>query len=170
MTSVMVTTLKRPRSYVILGSMIHLGDAAGPPPELVTKCLRRMALLTTLTNKVISAEFPDVELLNSFQVFSLSDDKRARDLTTSGTVCTFLGRLARALAFDPKELLQQYTLVEPYARKIHTAKGVSNFSAWKEATLWHRNKRKRGDESRRELSSAQSGRHQNSSSQVRSVC
>ena len=132
-----------------------------------------MALLTTLTNKVISAEFPDVELLNSFQVFSLSDDKRARDLTESGTVCTFLGRLARALAFDPKELLQQYFLVEPYARKIHAAKGVSNFSAWKEAALWHwhRNKkRKRGDESRRELSSAQSGRHQSSSGQVRSVC
>eukprot|EP00959_Pyramimonas_sp_CCMP1952_P370976 7769123-Pyramimonas_sp.AAC.1 len=104
-----------------------------------------------LANKVIAAEFPDVELLNSFQVFSLTDNKRARDLTQTKAVNALLGRLARALALDFSELLEQYTLVEPYARKLHATKGTSNFSAWKEATLWHR-KRKRGNESRRALS------------------
>ena len=59
LTSVMLKTVRRPRTYVLNGIMKTIGNEQGPGEEVTARCLRRMAAWVLLATGVIAAEFPD---------------------------------------------------------------------------------------------------------------
>ena len=105
LTTVMMNALSRPRTFIISGRPKTFGSAGGVDPEMVTRCLRRMAAATVLAEVVIHAEFPEWDLLAAFNIFDVSVGRRGpATVTTDGKVIeASVRRLALALGLDTKD-------------------------------------------------------------------
>jgi len=138
MTSLMVKTLQRPRTYLIRGAPKTVGRQGELPTEIINRCLRRMAVYTVVAKSVLRGEFPDWDLLSSFQVFALSES-RARSRSTTVSECNMLlGRLGSALSLDHTDVVEQYHKFQPLAHKLYLQQKRNNFEAWKQALLLRR--------------------------------
>lgn len=138
MTGVMVQTLRRPRTYLVKGVPKTVGSVDGVSEEVKMRCLRRMAAWTTLAHVVLQSEFPDWDLLSSFQVFSLSKSRTTSTTAADGSRKVFLDRLAASIGICPIELYEQFNHFEPIAAKNMQRMKCTNFEAWRDAVLARR--------------------------------
>ena len=132
-TWVMVQTLAKPRTWIINGRAKTVGGDGAVAPEIITRCLRRMAAWTLLATATIAGEFPDSHLLMVFGVFKLS--KGSSSTTATGEQKRLLTRVAKILKLSPENLFSEYCSYLPYAQKVFKRGNVTLFEAWKEAVF-----------------------------------
>ena len=105
LTSLMMSALRRPRTFIVNGRPKTFGTPGGADPEIITRCLKRMAAVTVLAEVVIQAEFPEWDLLASFSIFDVAIGLRGPAAITvdckAVEVC--VRRLATALDLDDKD-------------------------------------------------------------------
>ncbi len=136
LTRIAIDTLRKPRTYVLRGGATKtLGSTGGPDPDVIAKCLVRMAALVALASKTRSAEFPDFELLAAFRVFALSQracsGRRGRESADDRRLC--LERLAACVQVSSHDLIMQYQRHEPCAASFYSRTTCSNVEAWAQA-------------------------------------
>ncbi len=119
-----------------------LGGPGSITSELSRRCMARMQCFTAMSLKVLTAEFPAWELLQSFSVFDLihSHARRAGWLHPDSEgrrhamVSSKLDRLAAYVGVDAADLQGQYAEVLPVAMShADHASDMSNQEAWRRA-------------------------------------
>lgn len=126
LTSVMMATLKTQRTYLMQGVAKTIGSRDGVPPDVVQRCMRRMANVTMTALSVLRGEFSDWAIVNSFKAFSLTRGmhKKYDQKDRPAERVALLERLAKAINLDPRELIDQFFVFEPLA--IQAAKTKAN--------------------------------------------
>ena len=135
-TKVMLTAVQAVKLVILPGSAggaLTIGDRDGIPHHVVQRCLKRMAGWVALVAKVIAAEFPAYEVVQSFSVFNLSRDSHGDPDGSTTIMAKQLSRLANVLGQDANALHAQWADHRPLARKHFTLEGCTFLEAWKRA-------------------------------------
>ena len=103
-----------------------LGGPSAVPPDLIDRCLSRMAGWVRLSMETVHAEFPDWEVITAFGALSLKLDPRSSFIPDS------LQRLAQTFAVDHSALTVQFGDFRKTAALKHR-QGLANYDAWKES-------------------------------------
>ena len=106
---------------------------------IVARCLARMKAWYQVMLSVVKSEFPDFDIIRSFNALSLAKERKdVRSL--QGTAADAaqaddrnIQRLALLLKADPCTLAQQVRDHRPIARKVFLDTKCSTFEAWKSA-------------------------------------
>ena len=103
-------------------------------PEVKARCIGRMRNWLRLCKLVISAEFPDFELVQSFCAFNLAVPRRrhiaGEGQAASSTLERRLQRIATTFGWDWLTLCDQFHDHIGIARKYFTEMRCSNAEAW----------------------------------------
>ena len=103
-------------------------------PEVKARCIGRMSNWLRLCKLVISAEFPDFELVQSFCAFNLAVPRRrhiaGEGQAASSTLERRLQRIATTFGWDWLTLCDQFHDHIGIARKYFTEMRCSNAEAW----------------------------------------
>ena len=139
-TKVMLETLRKPMVYVVNGTMLQCGHAAGASQEQVTWCLDKMKCWARMAIATAHAEFPDFTVMHAMSVFNL----RSPDIASNdgGGCAPLLGPdrrgvnvtdqleiLASAFAVDQEKLTEQYHTVRPISQATFDANGCTQREA-----------------------------------------
>ena len=134
LTQVMLRTLRRPRTYMLQGTPKTIRSSTGPSPDLVTRCLKRMAGLVAIIRVIMFAEFPWWEILSSMRAFSLRACSLSKTIQAeqhvNQEVNTCLEKIALAVRLTSSTLLSQYHHFSPLAQNIKRLRSCDNFEAW----------------------------------------
>ena len=111
-----------------------LGGPACATDVIKAACVCRMREWVRMAGVVISAEFPDFELVNAFWVFKLAKESSVPDQhrVTSERMVAFR-RLGQTFALDPEALARQWIVLQPIAQKQQRQTACSNREAWQHA-------------------------------------
>ena len=143
LTKVMLETLAKPRTFIILGRLRTIGSVDGVSADVQDACLRRMQTFARLASQVFEAEFPNFTAMASFRVFALSSRSRGNANLSSASENdqeTCLRRLAQTLNIAPADLIYQFRVFEPYAGQVFAQRSCSNLEAWAQVVKQLRNK------------------------------
>ena len=130
----------KPHVCWINGTQRVLGGPGAVTPELLSRCLSRMANWIRLTITAVSAEFPSWQLLQALDVLSL--DRHATSRTNDGQTATHFERLAAAFHLDAGLLKEEFDACSHLATKAHSrSAGGNGVDAWITAIKYlHRTK------------------------------
>ena len=104
LTTIMMSALRRPRTFMVAGVPKTFGNAGGVDPDIVTRCLRRMAAIAVLAEVVIKAEFPEYDILASLCIFNVSVARRWPAVSVDAQLVeTCVRRLALTLSIDAQD-------------------------------------------------------------------
>jgi hypothetical protein len=117
--------LRRPHTIVIHHRNIIRSIGGGCHPEVVDRCLSRMAAWARLVVASIHAEFPSWEILNAFAAFNL---KHQKSDFTRDSLC----RLSAVFDCHADRLQSEFDDFRMFAQRRH-AQGLDNLSAWTES-------------------------------------
>ncbi len=121
--------LQTPRNFFLKGGVLRTLGGAGHPSEAVKqRCVQRMVAWTHLAVAVVRAEFPDFEVVMSFDAFSLNEGRRCSDDVDNASV----RRLAKAFGVSAEALAAQ---LRDHRRMAIAGfkQGAGTFAAWKQA-------------------------------------
>ena len=130
LTYVMLETLKRPRTYVVHGRAVTMGSVAGVAPEIVTKCLKRMAAWAMLSKHVLYTEVPTWHLMSCFKVFALGNELQNNQPRDTILVKRCLAKTAQVLELPFEQLYAEFMRFRPYALKAKKTQQLNNKEAW----------------------------------------
>ena len=126
----MLTFLAKRRSLFLHGGAVRfLGGPDDLTSAVLDRCVQRMVNWVHLATAVVRSEFPNFELLQSFEVFSLQSKNDSR--TASTAVRSHLCRLAEAFQLCPDALSVQFEDIMPIARRRFQQRECSAYEAWK---------------------------------------
>ena len=91
--------------------------------------MKRTARWVFFAGRIITAEFPDLQLMWCFKVFSLAKKADARnDLAASKPS---LDMIANMLKLPSQELFHQYSQMYPLAERVFDCERCNNLEAWR---------------------------------------
>lgn len=118
--------LQRPRTITLHQPVILRSiGGGGVHPEVVDRCMARMAAWVRLVMSTIAAEFPSWEVLNAFTAFNLR-------LSKSAFIDESLSRLSTVFNLDVDALRQQFLDFRLFAQRRHSH-GLGHLEAWAES-------------------------------------
>ena len=129
-TQFAMNSLRKVKTFTVNGHVHSVGSPSGPCCVVIERCLNRMRAWKILAMEVVTAEFPDFEVLQSFSVLTLS--KRLSD-PNDETRKRHVARLSQVFEVSEEKLSQQLSDHEPIARRIFLDERCSTGEAWKMA-------------------------------------
>ncbi len=133
------TVLKQPMTVFLKnGAPKSLGRPSGPPAALIDQCLQRLSNWTTLALGTLRGEFPNFEVLQTFNMFCLAN-KPLRNMppeelqALQSQRAEHVRSLASCLQLDAAALQAQLEDHLPLAQKIVLSKPMDALQAWREA-------------------------------------
>ncbi len=150
-TALMLETVKQQYVWFDGDGAHSIGRHGGLSANALAACLRHMAAWTSVACKVISAEFPDFEVLSAFRIFALDvrDGGRApshgrhRNEMVAEPHHSAVVRLCQCLGLDAEKFMEEHGRLEGVAQYLFTHEKLSNFQAWRRAV--HLTSRARGN-------------------------
>lgn len=139
-TKHMLEFLSTPRLLKFGKTTKSIGRPGGLDRALILRVLCRLRCWVTLAVRVVQAEFPSWEILQSFGVFDLhrGDGVRRWDVDQAGADLKAVGtkqhidRLAQVFGVDPRALEIQLEDVRPMAAVVFKGtKDIGNMEAWR---------------------------------------
>ena len=125
-TKFVIDLLKRPRTISLHQPFILRSiGGGGIHPEVVDRCMARMAAWVRLAMNTIEAEFPSWEVLNAFTAFNLK-------LSPSAFIHDSLCRLSTVFGLDTGRLQEEFADFRLFAQRRHS-QGLSHLDAWVES-------------------------------------
>jgi hypothetical protein len=125
-TKFVIDLLKRPRTITLhQPNILRSIGGGGVHPEVVDRCMSRMAAWVRLVMSTIAAEFPSWEVLNAFTAFNLR-------LSTSAFIDESLNRLANVFGLDVDALRDEFLDFRLFAQRRHS-QGLGHLEAWAES-------------------------------------
>ncbi len=125
-TKVALDAILKQKVWFDAGMPRTIGLPHGLPPAELASALSRMAAWTALAVTVVRTEFPDLEVIKAFSVFSLASD--TLDVDTSAWEL-----LAQVFSVDAVQLRVEWDGLAGIARYSHNQNKGTNFDAWKQA-------------------------------------
>ena len=132
----MLRLLEVERSCIVDKCMKTIGGPGSVRPEIIQRCLQRMAAWVHLAASRLDLEFPAWRPLAYFEVFNLQDALSAASKGESTTQAAKikLDRIAEIFQLDSTLLLEQYIHLRTNAlHTLETGKCSSSLEAWKVA-------------------------------------
>lgn len=125
-TKFVIDLLQRPRTITLHQPFIVRSiGGGGVHPEVVDRCMSRMAAWVRLVMSTIAAEFPSWEVLNAFTAFNLR-------LSKSAFIGESLSRLSKVFGLDADALRDQFDDFRLFAQRRHS-QGLDHLEAWAES-------------------------------------
>ena len=139
-TKHMLSILKNPITVFLKDSQPKvLGCKGGPTTDLAQRCLQRLSNWCNLALATLRSEFPNFEILQTFNIFRLGGKPRhqltADDELNAMSVqrSKYAKALAGCLKLDADALEAQLLYHIELARKLQVAKNMSAIEAWADA-------------------------------------
>jgi len=125
-TKFVLDLLMRPRTITLhQPNILRSIGGGGVHPEVVDRCMSRMAAWVRLVMSTIAAEFPSWEVLNAFTAFNLR-------LSKSAFIDESLCRLANVFGLDVVALRDEFFDFRLFAHRRHS-QGLGHLEAWTES-------------------------------------
>ena len=123
-TKFVLDLLKRPHTITLhQPPILRSVGGGGVHPEVIDRCMSRMAAWVRLVLSSIAAEFPSWELLNAFAAFNLKLTDKSNFVTDS------LCRLSNVFGLDADHLRNEFIDFRLFAQRRH-AQGLDNLDSW----------------------------------------
>ena len=125
--------LESTRGWIIEGVPYSLGGPHTLTDALKERCQKQMQVWVHLCAEIIKAEFPGYDILSSFCVFRIDDDRKKEDSHADEYQARCTERLAQAFGVSYQGLWDQVADLRPVARQMQAMQKCGNFEAWRAA-------------------------------------
>jgi hypothetical protein len=130
-TTTMLQLIKNPRLlHTSTGQPRTIGDVSGVSDEVAATCLARMQNWWTLARAVLSAEFPDFDVVRCFSAFDLPRVEGGGLAHLRLVPRDALVRVANFLALNPEGLVAEFRDLRVVAERVRQTTTCSNASDW----------------------------------------